>query len=95
MILVTKTSDQTRQRGVCVCVCVCVWHARISPPCASPKIVCRDFPEMSRPADGVDRGMCTSVAVRICTVSMGMFGQMDVCVCVFIKVCVCVCVCIY
>ena len=22
MILVTKTSDQTRQRGVCVCVCV-------------------------------------------------------------------------
>ena len=24
MILVTKTSDQTRQRGVCVCVCVCV-----------------------------------------------------------------------
>ena len=23
MILVTKTSDQTRQRGVCVCVCVC------------------------------------------------------------------------
>ena len=24
MILVTKTSDQTRQRGVCVCVCVVV-----------------------------------------------------------------------
>ena len=25
MILITKTSDQTRQRGgVCVCVCVCV-----------------------------------------------------------------------
>ena len=24
MILVTKTSDQTRQRGPCVCVCVCV-----------------------------------------------------------------------
>ena len=24
MILVTKTSDQPRQRGVCVCVCVCV-----------------------------------------------------------------------
>ena len=24
MILVTKTSDQTRQRGVCVCLCVCV-----------------------------------------------------------------------
>ena len=23
MILITKTSDQTRQRGVCVCVCVC------------------------------------------------------------------------
>ena len=22
MILITKTSDQTRQRGVCVCVCV-------------------------------------------------------------------------
>ena len=25
MILVTKTSDQTRQRGVCVCVCVCMF----------------------------------------------------------------------
>ena len=24
MILITKTSDQTRQRCVCVCVCVCV-----------------------------------------------------------------------
>ena len=24
MILVTKTSDQTRQRGPCACVCVCV-----------------------------------------------------------------------
>ena len=24
MILITKTSDQTRQRGVCVCVCVVI-----------------------------------------------------------------------
>ena len=27
MILVTKTSDQTRQRGVCVCVCVFSSHS--------------------------------------------------------------------
>ena len=25
MILVTKTSDQTRQREWCVCVCVCIF----------------------------------------------------------------------